>query len=497
MKAIETVDECLGQVVEAVQESGGVCVITADHGNADNMLEPDGSPNTAHSMNPVPLIVTADVGELREGGILADVAPTVLALLGEEQPAEMTGKTAQGGLTPLRRCGPPSRSRARDGAARAGRDRHPPRRRAHAGVRAARLDGDRQVAPRERGRRARLRHGARQHVPPVHPARARADRRDGRPARVHGLGAARSSPTRAATRCSRWATARWPRRSSGVATRAQSMVISIEEEGVRFRSYARRHRALHGPRDLDGGAGRARLGHRARLRRVHALPRRARLHRALDGAHAPLARPLRGLVRRARARRASCSTGSCRAACTRTCARESTAYVAGAGVDGIAIGGSLGQEKEQMREVVGWALADLPEAPPRHLLGIGDVDDIVHAVGAGIDTFDCATPTRLARHGTALVNDPASRWRLDLTKAAHRTSREPIDADCPCPACREHTRGYLHYLIRVERADRQAPDHAPQPDLHGAADARAARRDRRRAPTPTRPSGCSAGVLAG
>jgi 2,3-bisphosphoglycerate-independent phosphoglycerate mutase len=92
VKAIETVDECLGRVVEAVQEAGGTCVITADHGNADNMLEPDGSPNTAHSMNPVPLIVTADVGELREGGILADVAPTVLALLGQEQPAEMTGR---------------------------------------------------------------------------------------------------------------------------------------------------------------------------------------------------------------------------------------------------------------------------------------------------------------------------------------------------------------------------------------------------------------------
>jgi 2,3-bisphosphoglycerate-independent phosphoglycerate mutase len=92
VKAIETVDACLGRVVQTVEESGGVCVITADHGNADNMLEPDGSPNTAHSMNPVPLIVTADVGELREGGILADVAPTVLALMGQEQPAEMTGK---------------------------------------------------------------------------------------------------------------------------------------------------------------------------------------------------------------------------------------------------------------------------------------------------------------------------------------------------------------------------------------------------------------------
>ena len=92
VEAVETVDGCLGRVVEVVSEDGGVCVITADHGNADQMLEEDGSPNTAHSMNPVPLIVTADAGELREGGILADVAPTVLALMGVDAPPEMTGE---------------------------------------------------------------------------------------------------------------------------------------------------------------------------------------------------------------------------------------------------------------------------------------------------------------------------------------------------------------------------------------------------------------------
>jgi 2,3-bisphosphoglycerate-independent phosphoglycerate mutase len=95
VKAVETVDACLGQVVEAVDESGGVCIVTADHGNADHMLEPDGSPNTAHSMNPVPLLITGDVGELREGGTLADVAPTALALMGEQQPGQMTGKPLQ------------------------------------------------------------------------------------------------------------------------------------------------------------------------------------------------------------------------------------------------------------------------------------------------------------------------------------------------------------------------------------------------------------------
>jgi 2,3-bisphosphoglycerate-independent phosphoglycerate mutase len=90
--AVETVDECLGEVVAAVHESGGACVVTADHGNADHMLEPDGSPNTQHSLNPVPLILTSTGGSLRaQGGILADVAPTVLAALGIEQPKQMTG----------------------------------------------------------------------------------------------------------------------------------------------------------------------------------------------------------------------------------------------------------------------------------------------------------------------------------------------------------------------------------------------------------------------
>jgi 2,3-bisphosphoglycerate-independent phosphoglycerate mutase len=92
VKAVETVDECLGRLVETVASGGGVCVVTADHGNADNMLEPDGSPNTAHSMNPVPLVITADVGKLREGGILADVAPTILALMDLDTPPEMIGE---------------------------------------------------------------------------------------------------------------------------------------------------------------------------------------------------------------------------------------------------------------------------------------------------------------------------------------------------------------------------------------------------------------------
>jgi 2,3-bisphosphoglycerate-independent phosphoglycerate mutase len=93
VRAVETVDGCLGSIVQAVHESGGACVITADHGNSDHMLEDDGSPNTAHSLNPVPFIVTVPGVALRDEGILADVAPTVLEVLGFEQPEAMTGES--------------------------------------------------------------------------------------------------------------------------------------------------------------------------------------------------------------------------------------------------------------------------------------------------------------------------------------------------------------------------------------------------------------------
>ncbi|MBD0291717.1 MAG: 2,3-bisphosphoglycerate-independent phosphoglycerate mutase, partial [Thermoleophilia bacterium] len=94
VRAVEVVDGCLGRVVEAVHALGGVCVVTADHGNAEQLLAADGvSPHTAHTTNPVPVVVTAEGLVLREGGTLADLVPTCLRLLGIEPPAEMTGRS--------------------------------------------------------------------------------------------------------------------------------------------------------------------------------------------------------------------------------------------------------------------------------------------------------------------------------------------------------------------------------------------------------------------
>lgn len=135
--------------------------------------------------------------------------------------------------------------------------------------------------------------------------------------------------------------------------------------------------------------------------------------------------------------------------------RESARVVAASGCDGIAIGGSLGAEKEQMYEVVSYATSELAreesvDTLPRHLLGIGEIDDLIRGVELGIDTFDCAVPTRLGRHGTALVPDPANRWRVDLTKARWRDCEEPLLEGCACHACsRGLSRAYLSYLARA------------------------------------------------
>ena len=92
VKAVKAVDECVGEVVEAAKRNGYEVVQIADHGNADNAINADGTPNTAHSLNPVPIVVVSDRVKTVHDGVLADVAPTVLKLMGLEQPAEMTGK---------------------------------------------------------------------------------------------------------------------------------------------------------------------------------------------------------------------------------------------------------------------------------------------------------------------------------------------------------------------------------------------------------------------
>jgi queuine tRNA-ribosyltransferase len=130
--------------------------------------------------------------------------------------------------------------------------------------------------------------------------------------------------------------------------------------------------------------------------------------------------------------------------------RQSAEYLGGLGFDGLCIGGSLGGDKQQMREVVDMAVPYMPDALPRHLLGIGDVDDLIEGVARGIDMFDCVSPTRLGRHGTALVRDASRRWKLNVTNAPLREDDGPLDEWCGCHACRHYSRAYIHHLYRAE-----------------------------------------------
>jgi queuine tRNA-ribosyltransferase len=130
--------------------------------------------------------------------------------------------------------------------------------------------------------------------------------------------------------------------------------------------------------------------------------------------------------------------------------RESAERVSAAGVDGLAIGGTLGRDKAEMHEVLAMTAPLLPEEAPKHLLGIGEVDDLLGGIALGLDVFDCAVPTRLARHGVALAPDPERRFRLDMRKGGWVGDREPLVAGCPCPACQRHDRDYVSYLSRAE-----------------------------------------------
>lgn len=128
--------------------------------------------------------------------------------------------------------------------------------------------------------------------------------------------------------------------------------------------------------------------------------------------------------------------------------RASAERVSAAAVDGIAIGGTLGRDKPEMYGVIEQTVPHLPDAAPRHLLGIGEIDDLLAGIARGVDIFDCAVPTRLARHGVALAPEPERRFRLDLAKATFRDDDRPLVEGCECPACARHIRAYLHYLAR-------------------------------------------------
>ena len=125
---------------------------------------------------------------------------------------------------------------------------------------------------------------------------------------------------------------------------------------------------------------------------------------------------------------------------------ESAEFIGAQDFHGYAIGGSLGKSKNDMYQVLEWTIPLLPQDKPRHLLGIGEIEDIFEVVSRGVDLFDCVTPTRMARTGTLLTKS-AERFRIHILNAQFKDDPRPVDEECSCDTCRTHSRAYLRHLF--------------------------------------------------
>jgi queuine tRNA-ribosyltransferase len=226
-------------------------------------------------------------------------------------------------------------------------------------------------------------------------------------------------------------------------------ILEIAEEGVRFRSYLDGAELFMGPE--ESLAMQAAIGSDIALAFDECTPFHAdydytarsteRTHRWLDrcvawhAEHGPARQAFFGIVQ---------------GGVYEELRRASAERVSAAPIDGISIGGTLGEDKPQMYGVLDMTLPHLPQEAPKHLLGIGEPDDLIAGIERGIDVFDCAVPTRLGRHGMALAPRPDDRYRFNVRSKKLAADDGPLVEGCPCEACRDHTRAYLHYLSRAE-----------------------------------------------
>ena len=133
---------------------------------------------------------------------------------------------------------------------------------------------------------------------------------------------------------------------------------------------------------------------------------------------------------------------------------KSVKFIGSMDFDGFAIGGSLGKSKNDMHNVLDWVIPYLPENKPRHLLGIGVVEDIFESIDRGVDLFDCVSPTRIARSGYAHIRPPIgtkkNKYRYKITSIIYRMDDQPLDPNCKCKVCKRYSRAYIHHLLKTE-----------------------------------------------
>ena len=130
---------------------------------------------------------------------------------------------------------------------------------------------------------------------------------------------------------------------------------------------------------------------------------------------------------------------------------QSAKFIGGLAFAGFGIGGSLGKTKEKMYEILDWTIPLLPSEKPRHLLGIGYLEDFERSIKAGVDLFDCVYPTRFARHGIAIT----TKEKLNLNQSKFLTDKSPIDKKCACSTCQNHSRSYICHLFRAKEITAQ------------------------------------------
>ena len=139
--------------------------------------------------------------------------------------------------------------------------------------------------------------------------------------------------------------------------------------------------------------------------------------------------------------------GIVQGACHGDLRRMSAEFLSGLPFDGLAIGGlAVGETHRERYDVTALVSARLPENLPRYLMGVGTPIDILESVHRGVDMFDCIIPSQLARRGVAFT----SRGKLQMRRSVHKFSQEPLDTRCDCRSCQQHSRGYIHHLIKCD-----------------------------------------------
>jgi len=126
--------------------------------------------------------------------------------------------------------------------------------------------------------------------------------------------------------------------------------------------------------------------------------------------------------------------------------KQSAKFISSLPFKGFGIGGSLGKSKQDIPKILDWTIPFLDENKPRHLLGIGEAEDLFNGIEKGIDLFDCVAPTRMARNGTLLTKS----GRINILKSGFKTNKHPIEDDCRCYTCKNFSRAYVHHLFKAE-----------------------------------------------